>query len=224
MTAFRNNLVIALAVALGLMVTTVPARASLLAPGGTVTPPSSADASGAILADTGLLAFSFGGPISSGTVREIVVADTLNPLGSGDLTFIYQVKVSTGDVARISGSSYAGFVVDVSDFAAHSPFITTGTATPSSADRSAGGDVVGFNFATTIVPDSGTTDTSLALLIRTNAHNFIPGSIGLIDGGGQTLSGFAPVAIPEPASLVLFGLGAAAILGYGRKRRKVTAS
>jgi hypothetical protein len=36
--------------------------------------------------------------------------------------------------------------------------------------------------------------------------------------------GFAPTsAVPEPASIVLFGLGVAGICDYGWKRRKVTA-
>jgi hypothetical protein len=177
------------------------AHAVLLPPGGTVAPVS-ADASGLILADTGLLPFAFGSPISTGTVEEIVVADSLNPFGAGDLTFIYQVTNVTGDVGRLTGSSYAGWLTDVSVFTPHPPFIVTGSFSPSTIDRSPGaGDVVGFNFSPKLMAD-----TSLALLIRTNATIFSAGSIGVIDGGGTTLAGFAPA--PEPAfeGLLLGGL------------------
>ena len=181
------------------------AQAVLLAPGGTVVPVS-ADAAGSLLADTGLMAFSFGTPLVTGTVRELVVADTLNPFGSGDLTFIYQVSDATGDVGRLTGSSFAGWLTDVSVFTGHPPLVA-GSASPITIDRTIGaGDVVGFNFSPKLFPG----DTSLALLIRTNATTFGAGSIGVIDGGGTTLVGFAPAPEPAYAGLLLgglFGLG-----------------
>src|SRR5260370_36012378 len=93
---------------------------------------------------------------------------------------------------------------------------------PSTFARGGAGDGVGFNFIPPVGPDGGVSDTSFELIIRTNATTFGAGSIGIIDGGGQTLSGFAPTpttAVPEPASIVLLGLGAAGMWTYGRKRR-----
>ena len=188
------------------------ATASLIPPGGTVTPVPMADAAGPIVADTGLLPYSFGLPAGtdSGTAREIVVADSLNPFGAGDLTFIYQVHVTTGEIGRVTGSDYTSFLTDVSQFSPHSPFITTGTHPADLADRSVDGSVVGFDFLTAITPDTGTTDTSLSLLIRTDAKHFTSGSIGLIDGGGATEPGFAPAGVPIPSAawggLALLGL------------------
>jgi hypothetical protein len=224
-TRVRYNPAIASTVAVFLMVTVAPVQATLLAPGGTVASAAVLGPLGALLADTGLETFSFGSPVSTGTVREVVVADANNPFGAGRLSFVYQVRDTTGDVGRITGSSYAGFLTDVGTDTPIVPFFTSGIAMPITIDRTAGvGAVVGFNFMPFITPDGGSSDTSVELIIRTDATMFAPGSIGVIDGGATTLPGFAPsTTTPEPASIVLFGLGVAGICGYGWKRRKVTA-
>jgi len=213
--------VITLVVAGSLMVGMTSAQATVLAPGGSVGAAAVPNPAGAILADTGLEAFSFGSPLATGTAREIVVADAGN---AGLLSFAYQFRVATGDVGRITGSSFALFLTDVGVNLPIAPFFTSGTAMPSTIDRSSGvGDVIGFNFIPPVTPDSGSADTSFDLIIRTNATTFGAGSIGIIDGGGQTLTGFAPTGpstqVPEPASIVLLGLGAAGMWGFGRKRR-----
>jgi hypothetical protein len=180
------------------------------------------------------VAYAFGG-INTGTVEEIVVRDTgahagfsTNPFAlttPGALSFIYQVHVTGGDIARLTGTSFGAFLTDVINgspvTAPPATFITTGVTAALNADRAADGSVVGFNFVPHILPDGGTVDTSVELTIRTNATLFGPGLIGLIDGGGDTKIGYAPV--PEPASIVMLGFGAIGMIGYGWKRRKVTA-
>src|SRR5205814_1457772 len=138
---------------------------------------------------------------------------------------LYQVHLTTGDVARITGGSYDSFLTDVTQFTPHSPFITTGTHPAVLADRSVSGATVGFNFDPLIAPDSGSTDTSLALIVRTNSTTFTTGFIGVIDTGATQLDGFVPgIPVPEPASILLVAFGSAGMLGYGRnKRRTVTA-
>lgn len=191
--------------------------ANPIPPGGIASPVPAADESGPLVADTGLVPYSFAA--NTGTVREIVVEDSLNPWGAGDLTFIYQVHVSAGEIGRLTGSDYTGFLTDVSQHAAHPPLITTSTHPADLATRSADGSVVGFDFITAIAPEPAptdfTTDTSLALLVRTNATSFTTGTIGLIDGGGDTLGGFAPTSLPAPLA-VWGGLGLLGLLAFGR--------
>jgi len=213
-----HRLMLGSIVAVWMVVATATAQATPITPGGTVAAAAVPNPTGAILADTGLLTFSYGSPTSSGTIREIVVADTSNPFGSGHLTFALQAHVATGDLARVTGSSFAGFLTDVGVSIPLSPFITSGTAVPQTITRSVGaGDVIGFNFDPGLVPDAGSTDTTFELIVRTNATAFHPGSIGVIDGGGQTLTGFAPTVIPEPSTFLLLGGGLA---GFAVRRSR----
>jgi hypothetical protein len=186
---------------------------------------------GFIVEDTGVIPYAIG-TTSSGTVRELVVADKDNPLGKGDLTFLFQVHVATGEITRLTTSNYAAAVLTYVGFdAALSPFIPTdksvpaGTRSPSTADRLGLGLGVGFNFSPAILAADPDT-TSVALIVRTNATFVDPGTIGLrgsTDGGVFQTDGWAPALTPEPASVVLLGFGAAGVLGYGWKRGKVVA-
>ncbi|HXK24241.1 MAG TPA: PEP-CTERM sorting domain-containing protein [Myxococcota bacterium] len=214
-----RTLMIGSIVAVCMAVAIAPAQASPIAPGGTVAAAVVPNPTGSILADTGLISFSFGSPVSSGTIREIVYADTSNPFGSGFLSFVFQAHVATGDLTRVTGSSFAIVGTDVGINVPLAPFITSGTAQPATISRSAGaGDVIGFNFVPGLVPDASITDTSFEMIIRTNATAFHPGSIGVIDGGGQTLQGFAATVVPEPSTILLLGGGLAG-LATKRSRR-----
>ena len=164
--------VVASAVAACTVIAVSPAGATLIAPGGSVSAASVTYPTGALLADTGLLTYSYGSPLSTGTIRELVYTDPGNPLGAGDLTFVYQVHVETGDLGRVTGSSYAGFQTDVGTATPVAPLIVTGTASPDLITRSAAGDVIGFNFSPNIVPDGGTGDTTLALIVLPYAETF----------------------------------------------------
>jgi hypothetical protein len=123
---------------------------------------------------------------ATGTVRELVVKDTLNPFGAGDLTFIYQVQVKTIDIGGISGASDFGTKLDVGQTAGP-PSLPTGTGTSLFANRNLDGDTFRFTF----VPDVGPGRTSFAQVVRTNSRMITTGTIGLIDGGGTTLPGVA---------------------------------
>jgi hypothetical protein len=185
-------------------------QATPLSPGGSVVP-GSTGYSGVVLADTGLLPFSFAGNI--GSVREIVLqGDPNNVNGASALDFIYQATVTSGNVGRVTGANYGSFLTGVSMAAGSSPLLA-GSVSATSANRSSDGNVIGFNF----VPEfsSGTT---LALIVRTDAINYTKGTIGVIDGGGQTLNGYAPT--PEPGSIVVLG---GLILGGFWCRRRIIA-
>jgi len=197
---------------------------------------TSAGYAGLIVADSknlGTINYTFGGGVNTGTVEEIVVKDTLNPYstaGDAKLSFIFQVHVATGDITRLTNSNYPNNLTILTDVAQGpggtgtagieaDPFVA-GSRAAASANRTP--SAVGFNFDPAILSTDPTT-TTLALIIRTNTDNYGTGFIGLIDGGGFSTAGYAPLASPEPASVVLLGFGAAGMLGYGWKRRKAIA-
>jgi hypothetical protein len=224
----QKIVVMMLAAAVGVVAAAPAVRAAPLVPGAApiAVPVFATAEGGTVLMDTGAMPYAFG-LVNTGTIEEIVVKDTgvatTNPFGLGTLSFIYQVHVTGGQIARVSGTNYGfppAFFTDVIQAPPIAPFILGGIKAASSADRAADGSVVGFNFVPAILPDGGTVDTTFELTVRTNATSFIPGFIGLIDGGGVTMVGYAPA--PEPASVIMLGFGVAGMLGYGWKRRKAT--
>ena len=229
----KRFLFLALAALSSLLANSSPATAGQISPGTFNALPAPGDVAGtlstaatyggAVVNDTGLIAYSFGAG-NTGTVRELVVADTSNPYGSGDLSFVFQIHVTGGDISRVTNSSYpTAILTDVAQGPALAPLDVTGTRAATSADRpTLSGNVVGFNFDPPVLVGDPST-TTLALIIRTNANQYGTGFIGLIDGGAFQASGFAPTstsATPEPASVILLGFGAGGMLAYRWKRRQ----
>jgi len=197
--------------ALGVLATAYAANATPLPPGATVVP-GIALVNGSVEADTGLVAFSLG-PIS-GTVREWVISgNTFNPLGG--LSFVYQFSVTSGDVARLTGFAYDAFAVDVEqNLGGLGQVGVIGTRLALTADRTGSGNTVGFNFNPEVTP--GALSTSGLLIVNTNANFFTAALISVIDGATATVGGFAPT-VPEPASILLLGVG---LVGVGVLQRK----
>jgi hypothetical protein len=188
------------------------AKANYLLPGATVTPDAEI-ATGTIIADTGWLSFSMLDG-TTGLVAEIVVADASNPYASGDLTFIYQVQDTKGTIEHLSGFDFSGFLTDVQAGTGGSGgSIMSGGILPGTVNRVSTGSVVEFNFAPFIGPGK----YSSALIIATDATKYKPGTIGIIDGGGAGVVGYAPT-VPEPATLSLVGMGLLGLLGLRKKR------
>jgi len=160
---------------------------------------------------------------------------------SGFLDFYYQVtNISPAptfdEVHRLTGSSFAGtppwitdvwYVINGSAVPCDkcpTGFFQDGTQIPFNMDRSNSGEgsVVGFNFPLGFEVDSNPSETSVLLLIQTNATVYQPGFVSVINSGTVTKPAFEPnIAVtPEPASLLLFGIG---LLGTGaamRRKRK----
>ncbi len=88
---------------------------------------------------------------------------------------------------------------------------------PATVDRGIAADTVGFTFIPFSPIPPGL--TSPVLEIQTNAQNFAAGKANLIDGGVATVNAFQPVAVPEPATVLLFGGGLIALAGLRRFRR-----
>jgi hypothetical protein len=196
---------------------TAPSFATALAPGGTVVPGAPTPGGFTTLADTGVQNYSYGNGVDTGTYESLVGTFTGNPFGANDMTFLYQVTVTGGDIQHISGFNFGTgqWLIDVAQ-TSFSPF--GGTVAAATADFDFG--VVEFDFPGpngALVPG----DTSLLLIINTNAPTWTAGTIGLLDGGGTTEPGFMPAATPEPSTLSLLGTGLlAAGAGLRRKMRR----
>jgi hypothetical protein len=196
---------------LGLLATA--GYASVLAPGSSVSVYSDFSPAnfGAVQADTGIQAVTGLDNLNvvtfQGNFRQIVVTDTV----TGFLDFLYQIQTTTGpdSIGRVTTNNYSAFITDVG--------ISTGSAdliapigptkfAPASIDRSGSGSTLGFQFA----PSSDITapNESYVLVIKTNATFFTAGSTSVIDGGIDSVSSFAPTAVPEPGCAgVLLVLG-----------------
>jgi hypothetical protein len=191
-----------------------------LAPGDTVTP---ADLTGV---DPGTLLATLSSPFTtvdtSGTLFSSVYRES-----GGTLDFYYQIQLSgnsSGDISRETNTSFAGYQTSVGyrpdgSALSGSPF-TNGTVAPTTADRNAGGDVVGFNFGP---PESAKVlpgQTSDVLVISTNATTFTTGSSSVIDGGAGTVQTFEPTVVPEPSTLAQLVLGVIALATLWIRPRK----
>ena len=185
------------------------AQASILGVGGTA-PPSPLFPSGPTLAST---SGTITTPTFTDTYSTWVVRDPGNTFCANCLDFIYQYTLLGPDVnQRYSMSSFAGFMVDAgtNPFGVHDPITVSRSLT-------AGGPLISFNFdqfGDEMQPGQTTVD----LVIETNAVTFTTGYLSAQDGTAGSGVGYAPLAsVPEPTSMLLVGGG---LLVLGRFLRK----
>ena len=197
---------------LGVALTASSAFANTIAPGASAAPDLLTLGAGA----TSIASVS--GTISPGTFTanytETVYADPTNTFCAGCYDFVYSVSNvgATGVIERITGYSYdTTILTDVG----YTP--GSGTA-PTTVDRSANGNVVGFNFLGSGEIAAGTSTDML--IIETNSKSFVSGLISIQDGSAGTSVAFGPgpVSTPEPVSMGLLG-GGLTFLGLARLRK-----
>lgn len=167
------------------------------------------------------------GPVSA-TLRTAVYRNS-----RGLLDFYYQAtNESVREVLRaLTAFSFEGFRTDVYNLlngsavgcsACTGGSFLDGTEPYVTADRPSTGTTVGFNFGpegpTRIQPG----ETTVVLLIRTNATDYTDGLMSVIDGATITRAAFAPTpgAVPEPATLALFGIGLLGSAAAIRRRQR----
>jgi hypothetical protein len=220
--------------------------AALIAPGAGPSPlAGTANFGGTVVGDS-TVGFIEPSSLFQGTLRTVVVQN-----GSGLLDFYYQltntsqlapVNVPAGggsDIFRVVVTGFNGFGTGAGDFLdmetvtnglagiSGAGAFAVGTEDAVSADRLpiVSSNQAGFEFSPFLGSldnvDSG--ETSQFLVIRTNTRIFGSVSTAIVSGFGTAFApSFAPVAVPEPATL-LAGLalgGYVAFRDLGRRRRQ----
>jgi hypothetical protein len=185
--------------ALGTLMCAASAFGATLNPGGTVTAPYGnlfADL-GAQVGATQISPTGSFGASSSGTLTSAVFDDTVN---TGDLDFVYQYTVTSGDLSSLSIGGFNGFNIDagVSGTAPTADF-TANTNNPSSIARP-------VSTVVDIVYGSATTQTTAIVILRTNAPTAVLSNVGVNEGGSTNVLAWTPAPEPGQSALLLGGL------------------
>jgi hypothetical protein len=164
--------------------------------------------------------FDFGSGLLTGTWDEFVLVDPLGATCSGCLDFAFQVTVDpdlSDAIFAMTLGRFFGYTTDVGYVDG------SGDIAPNSVSRGPFGGGVSFIFntrASVLIPGH----PSNFLVVATNATTYDTNGVLSISGGGNNhsvagkINGlFEPTFVPEPGTVVLLGLGLAAVAAF-RKR------
>jgi len=201
---------------------TVALLASTISPGVTASPDVFTTSTGyTLLAQTSGNINPVPGTSFNANYTEWVFRDANNVFCSTCLDFIIQyANAGPGTSERVTTQGFDSFLTDVGYNTAGisgGPVATPMGVAPSTVDRSANGNVIGFNF---IPPGSAVNggQASVLLQIQTNATAFTSGFVSIQDGVAGFGNGFQPAStVPEPKSTA-FLIGACLLFGLMRWR------
>jgi hypothetical protein len=219
------------AAALGVLLTSSTASATLIVPGATVPVAVEALNPGfVVVANTGPETVTQNGVTVTG--QEWVVVDPSPPAGADPgfgggttLSFVYQIQATSEVLSALTGGSFLGFTTDVGmeAFNAALPGALPGTVSYLDAHESLAGNIRG-DFSGGGLPAGAT--HSWLFIVNTHAPGFTPSTFGVLDNATVTLPGYAPstnpnISVPEPTSAIL-GIGCvlsfAGAAGWRRRR------
>lgn len=199
------------------LLASLSALALPLAPGGSIAPPSVAQALPGTLVISSANGFSQGG--LNGTITQAVYNN------NGFYDFYYQVTGAavTANITSILLNGFQSFSTDVSYFLASSPIgpfaISTAGKFPNPVSRTdeggGAGDQLEASFSSPSTRRIGADQTSAVIVVRTNATGYRTTSLEL-NASGVFVNQFAPT--PEPAFYGAITLGLAGLLVVRRRK------
>ena len=216
------------------LILSAAANATVLPPGSGEQPPDVfAGCPGCTLLGTSggpgfVVTANINGSVLTMNFVSAVYSDPSNPFGAGKLDFMYQFtneSSSTTGVAHVAEFAFApirgGLETDVGYTATGATLpggvFVNGNVAPGLVDRTTD-NAFEFDFAVGPV-DPGKAST--VLIIQTNTRNTGLGQFNVdpVNGIGFGILGIpAPLGLPEPATLALFGFG---LIGIALSRRRL---
>jgi len=159
--------------------------------------------SGVVLKDV------FGNTVGTGDLQVGVAASNT----AGFIDFLYQYKVTFGDLGDLSVSNFTGFTTDVGFATSLAGWDTSLTPLPTGVQRGGSGSNVDFLYGTVV---SSGMETPI-LVVKVNATSAaLIGNTAVQEGGNANRLSYGP--IPEPSKTgVLLGLLFAAGLFVARR-------
>jgi hypothetical protein len=208
--------ILCLSVLSGVLCVAAPASATSLTDGQTL----STTAVGAFnVADFTVSATHSGTFLTPGGETGNFIAEAGHYLGSSNVSFLYQFKLTSGAlIDQFSASPFNGYTTNVLVSSQATLPLGAGIAPGATDTISRNSGIIDVNF------DVTAGQSSYAVLVNTNAPAFADGLLSVQDGGSQNLTGFQPT--PEFGSATLMGLmlvGFGAIFGVRRFRMPVMA-